>query len=259
MSGPSLDRAHDEWAALAVGHAMDALEPEDEQALLGHLPGCDLCAGVVADTRMVMGHLAYAVPPAEPPPAVLAGIRAGMAAGEPARVEPSTVSVLPPRRAARAGVGRWIGIAAGLVLVLALSVWNVSLLAENRSKSRRLAQASLLTSCVREVDCRAVELTSPGSNRPQATAMVRPQRVQLLVTGLPRNDTDAEVYVLWQQVGGARAVAIDSFDITGSGPTVIEAPLSTQLGPLTGLAVSREPGRSVPPVPSQTVAVGKTS
>lgn len=259
MSGPSPDLRHDEWAALAVGYAMDALEPEDEQALLAHLPGCEVCAGVVADTRMVMGHLAYAVAPAEPPPSVLAGIRAGIAAGEQESVEPAPVSTLPRRRVHRPAASRWIGVAAALALLVGLSVWNVVLQAENRSQQRRLAQASLVTGCLREVGCRTVELRSPGSDRPRATALVRPQRVQLVVTGLPRNDRDAEVYVLWQQGADNRLAALSSFDITRSEPTVIDAPLTTSRSALTGLAVSREPGRTSPATPTEIVAVGALS
>lgn len=260
MNGRPTDTSHDEWAALAVGHAMDSLEPEDEQSFLSHLLGCAVCAGVVADTRIVMGHLAYAAEPVEPPPALRSRIRAGIASSEKHPTE--VVQVTSPRRlrsTARLTARPWMAVAAGLALLMALSVWNVVLQTENRSKQQRLAQAGLVTSCLREVGCRTVELRTPNSDQPRATALVRSHNVELIASELPRNDTEAEVYVLWQRGSDNRLVPLSSFDITRPGVTVVHAQLSTELTGLGGLAVSREPGRRTPIAPSETVAIGTLS
>lgn len=260
MNGQPVETGHDEWAALAVGHAMDSLEPEDEQSFLTHLPGCGVCAGVVADTRVVMGNLAYAVEPMEPSPALQTKILAGIASSD---RHPTEVAHIPTRRrlraTARLASRPWMAVAAGLALLMALSVWNVVLQTENRSKEQRLAQAGLVTSCLREVGCRTVELRTPNSDQPRATALVRSHDVQLIATELPRNDTDAEVYVLWQRRSDNRLVPLSSFDITRPGVTVVHASLSTELTGFGGLAVSREPGRQLPAVPSETVAIGTLS
>ncbi|OMQ15866.1 anti-sigma factor, partial [Modestobacter sp. VKM Ac-2676] len=49
---------HRAWDELAVGWALHALEPEDEDRFAAHLPGCAHCARTVADTQQVMGTLA---------------------------------------------------------------------------------------------------------------------------------------------------------------------------------------------------------
>src|SRR5688572_22345797 len=43
-----MSRGHDEWAALAPGFALGALDPEDHAAFAEHLSGCLRCA---ADVR----------------------------------------------------------------------------------------------------------------------------------------------------------------------------------------------------------------
>lgn len=262
MSTMQPDTGHESWSALAVGHALSALEPEDEQSFLDHLPRCAICAGVVADTRIVMGDLAYAVDPVEPPPALRSAIRAGIADTERPPVEAPIKRPAAARRRPRYRVtGQpWMAVAAGLALLMALSVWNVVLQAQNRSQERRLAQSALITGCLREVGCRTVELRTPTSDQPRATALVRAQEVQLVVTGLPRNDTSAEVYVLWQRVGQTKFTALEAFDITRPGATVIRTRhLPSDLNRLGALAVSREPGRRAPSAPSQVVALGTVS
>lgn len=51
-----------------VGWALHALEPDEEAAVLEHLPGCAECRGVAADVAGVTVDLATALPQEEPPP-----------------------------------------------------------------------------------------------------------------------------------------------------------------------------------------------
>lgn len=255
MNGRATDTGHDAWAALAVGHALNALEPEDEQSFLEHLPGCPLCAGVLTDATAVMGSLAYAVEPVDPPPALLERIRAGIAD----TAVPGQTTLVPMQRRTRPvsplKSRAWLAVAAALVLVLGLTSWNVVLQVRGRSQDRQIAQGVLLSRCLHDVGCRTVELRAPNSDRPRATALVRPGEIQLLATALPRNDTRAEIYVLWQGADKAHLTALTSFDINRSGVTVIRS--SGDANPTRGLvAVSREPGRTVPPVPGEVVAIG---
>ncbi len=259
MNGQPAEVSHDEWAALAVGHAMNALEPEDEQSFLSHLPNCGVCAGVVVDTEVVMGHLAYAVEPLEPPKDLVSAIRAVTGPTERRPAAPVPIAVARSRRTARLTSRPWLAVAAGLALLMALSVWNVVLHTGNRSKDRRIAQDKLITDCLRETGCRTVELRTPNSDQPRATALVRSTEVQLLATELPRNDVESEIYVLWQRSVDKRLVPLRSFDITRPGVTVIQSRLATALSKVDGLAVSREPHRRTPPAPTGIVAIGTLS
>lgn len=258
MSGHPADTSHDVWAELAVGHALDSLEPEDEQSFLAHLPGCARCAGVLTDARTVMGHLAYAVEPVDPPPALAERIRVAISAtarlADPVPLVAKRRSGSPARRRSQP----WLAVAASLVLLAALTVWNVALHVHGRAQDRQLAQAALLSRCLHDLGCRTVELRTPNSDRPRATALVRPGEVQLLATELPRNDASAEIYVLWQGTDRTHLRALTSFDVARPGMTVIRA--AAPANPSRGvLAVSREPGRATPASPGEVVALGTLS
>jgi anti-sigma factor RsiW len=64
------DALHD----LTAAYALDALEPDDERAYEQHLAGCERCQEELASLSAAAGSLAYAVLPAEPPPALRARI-----------------------------------------------------------------------------------------------------------------------------------------------------------------------------------------
>jgi anti-sigma-K factor RskA len=68
VSTRTLPKGHDEYQALAVAWAIDALEPADEEIFETHRDGCDHCAVTVFATLEVAAELAYAVPDIEPPP-----------------------------------------------------------------------------------------------------------------------------------------------------------------------------------------------
>jgi len=51
------DDTHALYDQLAVGHALSALEPEDEQAFLAHLPGCAACERALAEHTETLAHL----------------------------------------------------------------------------------------------------------------------------------------------------------------------------------------------------------
>ena len=79
-----MNGGHDRFEELAVGHALAALEPDDEQAFLAHLRGCAACERNVAAHTETLSHLAYAAGPVELPDSLLSGIRAGVrASGRP--------------------------------------------------------------------------------------------------------------------------------------------------------------------------------
>ncbi|MGY2081993.1 anti-sigma factor domain-containing protein [Modestobacter sp. SYSU DS0657] len=74
---------HRGWDELAVGWALHALEPEDENRFDAHLPGCGRCARTVAGTGQVMGALAADLSDA-------GSSDAGSSTAEPSTAEPST-------------------------------------------------------------------------------------------------------------------------------------------------------------------------
>lgn len=130
MSAPILPTGHDEYEALAVAWAIDALEPADQERFESHLFSCDACEQTVADMMQVAVELAYGVPDSEPPPALRRRMLAAAALHPPA--PPLTAPTngwvqqngrRPGNRTDRPGSprsapdrwddGRWFGAAAG--------------------------------------------------------------------------------------------------------------------------------------------------
>ncbi|MDE3130278.1 MAG: anti-sigma factor [Acidobacteriota bacterium] len=104
---------------LVAGYALDALEPEQEQAFEVHLARCPECREQLALFTATAGALAHAAPAASPPPALRARIL------ESARAERANVVPLRPRwahpAAALAAVASCAAIALGLWIGLGSS------------------------------------------------------------------------------------------------------------------------------------------
>jgi hypothetical protein len=71
---------HGEWDALAVGWALSALEPGDEDRFAAHLPTCERCPGTIRESLRTVADLAYALPEDAPPAALKQRIMAAAAA-----------------------------------------------------------------------------------------------------------------------------------------------------------------------------------
>ena len=166
---------HDKYAELAVGHALNALEPEDEVTLLEHLPGCAACAGAVAEHRETLGHLSYAVASEEPPPSLLEGIRAGVAASGRAGAFPPPVSLAARRVRTVPLTTALIGVAASVVLVAALALANLTLSSRNADLRRQDAAfqrtvSGLLTKGAQRFELTGVLSWRSGPKKPLSSS-----------------------------------------------------------------------------------------
>jgi anti-sigma factor RsiW len=108
------DTLHD----LTAAYALDALEADDARAYEEHLAGCERCRQELASLGAAAGSLAYAVLPAEPPPALRARIL------EAARAERPNVVSLRPRASMRPLA---LVAAVAACAAVGLGVWNVLL------------------------------------------------------------------------------------------------------------------------------------
>ncbi|RFU22647.1 anti-sigma factor [Geodermatophilus marinus] len=91
---------HEEYDELAVGWALHALEPEDEDRFGLHLPGCPRCRETVTEATEVMASLSADLPQARPSEALRTRLRAAVEeTGQltpPPVAAPSSPSPSPP-------------------------------------------------------------------------------------------------------------------------------------------------------------------
>lgn len=99
MSTGTLPAGHEEFAALAVGWALDALEPADQDRFERHQVSCPDCRAEVAAALGVATELAYGVPDTEPPPALRLRVLAATTqpVERPTRMRPTRMRPTPER------------------------------------------------------------------------------------------------------------------------------------------------------------------
>ena len=254
---------HARFEELAVGHALSALEPEEEQVFLRHLGSCAACERDVQEHRETLTLLALSAEPAAPPPSVLEGIRAGVAA-EGRTTPPTAAAPLPPqgvtsldearqRRDGRASRAvQWVGAAAAAALVLSLGAWNL-VLRSDRDASEQYGER--LAAAVRDMsrpDSTSVPLESEDGSV-VAVAVVQDSELSLVVDGLEPNGSGTS-YVLWARSpsGGVRPVG--AFDVEQSQVDVVEdLPVEGGVESVTAYLVSKEQGDEAPPTPGGPV------
>ena len=260
---------HDRFDELVAGHALSALEPEDEQLLVAHLPSCAACERALDVHRETLAHLAYAVDAPPPlPDAVWEGIRTDvLASGTPVsfEAEPAPAQVVDltaerQARRARRGVAL-TSAAAAVALVGALLAWNVVLQRDRdeiTTASERLAAA---VQTVEQGPAQTVPLRGKDG-AVAAVAVVQGDRMSLVVDGLAPNDEASSIYVLWGKTGTEPAAALASFDVRSDDVSVVRdlaLPVPGGAAPEL-LMITQEPGRSAPAQTEQAaVATGRTA
>jgi hypothetical protein len=258
--------AHARYEELAAGHALSALEPEDEQDFLAHLAGCAPCERALAEHRSTLTHLAYAPEPATPPASLIEGIRAGVLASgrdatfpEPAAPEPVDLDVHRRRRDASRlrRTGSWVGIAAAAALIVSLGAWNASLQRDRDAQAELTGQLARAVSPLRDASTDTVPLTGE-SGEVVAVALVRGEEMTLVVDGLPVNDA-ATTYVLWGESRYGDKRAVGAFDVTSDDVNVLDGMrLKDSVADVTRFLVTREQGDSAPPIPTLPVLAAGT-
>ena len=237
----------DEIESLLGAYALDAVDPDERTLVEEHLVSCPRCRAELAD------HLAVAALLANPGAVAPAGVWTKIvdALDEPApalRLSVSPVSVSPsespaevvvplaPRRL-RGGRGRWLALAAAVVVILGLAAMVVHQGQRIDGMQREVAAGNGLDAVV--VDAMAdpanhtMTLTSPAGKDMSATAVMTTEGTgYLLTTSLPRLGDD-RTYQLW----GLSGDKVISLGVLGAQPHLAAFPISEGL---TGLAITEE-------------------
>jgi hypothetical protein len=280
---------HEGFDELAVGWALHALEPEDEELFAAHLPTCPRCRQTVSETADVMGALAGGLPPVEPPERLRERLRAAVEETEqlprPARGDERTPPVPPavpdrpapvhrfeppatgahrapfpvdavdPRSSWRRVLPNAL-VAAAVAAILALGTWNVVLSsAREEAQAAAAEQAELVDALLTPGQATIAPLTADGATL--ATVVAREGQVQVVSQGLTPNDVRAQTYVVWG-IGAGAPSPLGTFDVTSPQPALRTLGSGgSGLDAFTAYAVSLEPGRSAPPEPGEVVASGE--
>ena len=249
---------------LAVGWALHALEPAEESLVATHLPDCPLCTGTAAQTEDIGATLGLSVPEAIPSAeleqrilSVTSDRWAPQAAPEPAPVTPLT---RPGGRTIKPSMLRAGGLAAAaaVILVAAATVLGVRVVQLNGELDQAQRQVSAMSDAMQNAADPAairIPLVTKGG---QAVGMVLASQnhVAVLPTQLASNRLADQTYVLWG-LAGESPVALTAFDVSGDAPGLHIAHPIVERGTFTAYAVSLEPGRRAPAVPTDVVASGK--
>jgi hypothetical protein len=248
---------------LAVGWALHSLEPAEESLVAAHLPACPECAAAAALCEEVGAMLGLSVPELIPcaglEQRILSVTGAGTAAPlvtppEPPAPPAQRIAWLPRRRfgalAAAAAV-----ILAGAAVVLGVRVVQVGGQL-NQAQRQVTAMSEAIQRAADPAAIRIPLVTKAG----QAVGMVLASRNQVAVvpTRLPSNRVADQTYVLWG-LTGETPIGLAAFDVSGDIPRLHPVPSATQTGKFTAYAISLEPGRRVPAVPTDVIASGQVT
>jgi anti-sigma-K factor RskA len=252
--------SHSEYEELAAGYVLGSLEPDDEHVFQQHLGGCAICEANVRELEAVVGELAYAVPPVDPPDTLWAGIRREIRP-EAAR-RGARPAVAPGTRAGGRGLRLLPGLvaAAAILLVVVLSLWNLNLRDQNAVYRDRVAALERATQLANDPNASLITLDNQGGSRAaQATVIASSlkDRGVLLVENLPPLQR-GRVYELWGVPGGKFEEAQKALVFVPLRRGVQTLEFEVPIQPGTVFAITDEPGPDGSPKPTtNTLLVGK--
>lgn len=248
---------HERFDELAAGYALGALEADDEAEFRSHLEHCGRCQNLVVDFGEVAGELASALPDAAAPLALRDEIVAAArrtprdvpdteasTQADAAREAPISPLVPHPRRPR---VRLFVAVAAAVIILGGILA---GVLASQGGLGAPPA------TCTASAGCAEVTLTSVQTHHAVARLIVADGSVWLRPLKLSPDQRAREIYVLWQIEGSHAPRAVGGFDVVaGHRGAVPIGPLVAPRRHGTTFAISLEPGRRVPRVPTHVVAV----
>ena len=248
--------SHAEWDELAAGHALDALEPAEDQRLAAHLAVCARCRHNLDDYALVAAQLGSLADEEDPAPAwhrvrpiALADIAEPAESAE--STEPPAAST--PHQTAPALWRRSRVLAASVIVLLIVAGaigWQAG------ARSRTTPAAAALRACQQQAGCHMVTLhdARSGSSANDRAAIVvdagRASLVPLKLAAAP----DAQMYVLWQLPRDRSPVAITTFRLAGR--QTPSTALAAQYSDTAAFAISLEPNGSALRRPTDILALG---
>jgi Anti-sigma-K factor rskA len=262
----------------AVGWALHALEPDEEMAVILHVPHCPSCQAVARDAESVLSHLGAAVEQTDPPPSLRASLMAAVAdtaqESPPTTRIPVTAAVVPPPRRVEEPApgssggdrprGSWLTrrrlVAASVALIGVLAIGGLAIrTAQLEQESRTLtARAQSVVGLFEQIERPGTKHAIMASVAPDgatAAVVVADGQRQVYSIGLSSNPGDT-TYVLWGLREGTQPAPLGTFDVTPTDSGVQSVGANAQTDRFTDYAVSIEPGRTLPATPTKVLSKG---
>ncbi len=236
---------HAQWDELAAGHALDALEPDDEERFAAHLTGCDECATTLGDFTLVaaqLGSLAEGGP--EAPPS-WQQVRAGIIG--------SSAHVTDLGTARRRRATHLLAAAAVIVMLAGGGVAGWQLAGHGSGRGR--ASTVALASCRQLVGCREIKLHTASGASP-AVVTVNADRATVVPLSLAAAPA-GRIYVLWQMPRDGSPIPVSEFRDTTRQTAAV--PLPSRYDDTAAFAISVESAAVTPSRPTHVLAVGNTT
>jgi hypothetical protein len=254
-AGPVEDCPH---SGLAVGWALHSLEPAEESLVAAHLPECPTCAQMASQTEELGAMLGLSVPEVIPS----AELEQRILSVTGTRWAAPAVSVAPPpsrpiRKLPRLRFGELAAAAAVMLVAAAAVVFGVRVVQLGGQLDQAQRQVTAMSDAIRSAADPAAVRVSLVTKAGQPVGMVLASRDQVAVvpTRLPSNRVADQTYVLWG-LAGDTPIALAAFDVSEEAPRLHAVSSATRMGRFTGYAISLEPGRRAPAVPTDVVASG---
>jgi hypothetical protein len=150
-------------------------------------------------------------------------------------------------------------VAAAFAAIVGLGLWSVFLTSERNDAVAAAAEQSAIVDALLQPGQAAIAPVADAEGRTVATVVARDDRMQVVADGLSTNDTSSSIYVVWGMREGVPN-PIGTFDVVND-----RMDLRTVGSDQTGLddyrefAISIEPGRQAPSVPTEVVASGEVT
>jgi Anti-sigma-K factor rskA len=248
---------------LAVGWALRSLEPAEESLVATHLPDCPACRVLAQQTEEIGAMLGLSVPELSPSVGLEQRILSVTGPQGTAPADPLAAAPTPPMRVTR--VLSWsqpvkLLAAAAVVLVAVAGVLGIRVVQLDGQLNQAEREATVMSEAIQSAADPAVVRVPLIANDGRGVGMVLAGNDQVVVipTRLPSNRVADQTYVLWG-LAGQTPIPLTAFDITGEASGFHAVPSGRGPGSFTGYAISLEPGRSTPVVPTDVVASGQVT
>ena len=259
MRSISHDTAAEQLEALALG----ALSPDEQEAVLEHVRGCDECSAELRSLGDTAALLAKAVPSSTLDDVTRRRMRSRLMARAGAGAGAGDGRATLPRRVVSQGRGAWWLAAASLLIgavagagwfsasrdhdadvarLAALSQESSVLASRSAAAERDLAQRDSLLAGLSGPVVKIMELTAGGKRAPGARMFwdVKHNRWTMFAHDIPQL-ASGRTYQLWFVMNDGAKISAGTFAPTREGTVVMQATFKLPSDSLRTLAVTDEP------------------